>query len=710
MVSDDDHKDKKDKKGKKEKDEKKDKHHDKDDKKDKKDKDDKKEKKEKHRDGGYDGGHAPTKWKGDHDEGGDVDWMFNDSTLGGMLSSLNPLRWSGPVSYKEAMNGLKEQVESGEDRPVILRIPADAEQKEYASCKEAIAMLMKCKKVKGKALKQGMQADDLVRLKAKTKLFEDNFGFERPDIKHMVVLMLENRTFDGVQGAYMNERYENGLQRSMWDADGQDLYSYTNPVEAPDGTSVDFPVWSLPADDPGMMSRENMSCPAGPAGPVEKFHFLNMCSYGVMKPEQQHIDDGPAMAGFAQQYYTKEINNMPEDGSTLLPGIAGTDFENARSPAMHVFRKEQMPVLTALMENFGCSDTHFSSAPCQTWPNRLFASCGTCYGYYNNLPYVNEKAAAEGAEDETHYFQSEILDKAGSAMKMLGSYDTDTVFHRLNEHDVSWGIYHGQASLAILTTKLKYDMGISDNVGTLADFKTDCAVGDLPEFVWLEPNYDPADPEANDMHPPANVLHGQKLIADVYNTLRENEDVWNHCLFIITCDEGVGSFDHVKPPAAVDPEVGHDHEYMCQVDGSPYEMSTNPFTRFGTRVPNLLVSPFIEAQTVVRPKGHDEGTAPYPFDHTSIIRTAFDLFLGDPEESLTKRDAAAPSFVHALQSKPVNPGPLAIVCPPFDSDPTTRKNHTCHSAGQVSDLLRGGFEGSALGSTFKVELAALFGI
>merc|ERR1719201_788937 len=108
------------------------------------------------------------------------------------------------------------------------------------------------------------------------------------------------------------------------------------------------------------------------------------------------------------------------------------------------------------------------------------------------------------------------------------------------------------------------------------------------------------------MHPPANVLGAQRLIRDVYHTLKGNPEVWKHTLFIVTCDEGVGSFDHVRPPAAVDPVQGQDHEYVAQDDGSPYEMSTNPFTRYGTRVPNLLISPFIRPGSVVRPQGHDE--------------------------------------------------------------------------------------------------------
>jgi len=301
---------------------------------------------------------------------------------------------------------------------------------------------------------------------------------------------------------------------------------------------------------------------------------------------------------------------------------------------------------------------------------------------------------------------------------MASSYDTDTVFDRLEENEVSWGIYHGQISLAVGITKLKYELeGIVDKVHTLEDFADDCLNGDLPQFSWIEPVYDPSNPEANDMHPPSNVLWGQKLIADIYNQLRSNDDIWQHTLFIVTCDEGVGSFDHVKPPAAVDPVVGQDHKYVCQLDGSPYEMSTNPYTRYGTRVPNLLISPFIMPKSVVRPIGDDQ--AAYPFDHTSIIKTVFDLFLANPEIYLTERDKAAPSFVHALESRPVNLGPQTIECPNFDDAPIERPQHTCHSSSVLDDLMSGQFEKTdalcfkaphTMASTFQNDVAAFFGV
>ena len=50
-------------------------------------------------------------------------------------------------------------------------------------------------------------------------------------------------------------------------------------------------------------------------------------------------------------------------------------------------------------------------------------------------------------------------------------------------------------------------------------------------------------------------------------------------------------------------------------DSTPGEYEFD-FTRFGPRVPTVLVSPYIEAGTVLRPP---DG-AP-PFDHTSVLKT-----------------------------------------------------------------------------------------
>merc|ERR1711959_762422 len=127
----------------------------------------------------------------------------------------------------------------------------------------------------------------------------------------------------------------------------------------------------------------------------------------------------------------------------------------------------------------------------------------------------------------------------------------------------------------------------------------------------------------NDMHPPNNVLYALEFVAEVYNDLRRNEEVWSKTLFMITCDEGVGIFDHVPPPPAKDPaRFPFTRPFVGQT--RPNRMSRNPFEIYGTRVPMIIASPFVEAGSVIRPDESSE----YPFDHTSIIRTVFDLFCG----------------------------------------------------------------------------------
>jgi len=663
-----------------------------------------------------------------------VEWMWPDRECPAInfLKTINPC--AEHHSLKEAIHHLNLESKKDDDQRVCVSvyhdepgIMEDWKVDTYDTVGEAVKAL----KRRNRELEKAEEATNAKIVEAK---FREKFGKERPDISHMVVLMLENRTFDGVQGDYMNERYQKGeVKRSQWDRNGKDLYSYTNTVQGEKGP-VKFPAWTVDRNDPQILSKEVMSTPAGPAGPVEKFAFLNMAVYGVLRPTDDDVAKGPNMDGFAEEYYKKEKANMPEDGSTLRPESAATCFKTNHSPVMYIYRKEQMCVLTDLMDNFGCSDTHFSSAPCQTWPNRLFASCGTCYGYVNNLPYVQPD---EDAVDDYSYFQSDEVNKFGAFEKITTAYDTETIFDRLQDNGASWGIYQGSVSLAVITTKLKWELpSIASNVHTLEDFNEDCSVGDLPMFCWLEPNYGPGTPEENDMHPPCNVLTGQHLIKDIYNSLRANEEVWKKTLFIVTCDEGVGSFDHVHPPAAVDPVVGHDHEYVHQPEGpedwssvSPYEMSSNPFTRYGTRVPNLMVSPHIAPKTVVRPQGNDQGTAKYPFDHTSIIRTAFDLFLGDPTEHLTERDKAAPSFVHCLSKDVVNMGPRSICAPEFVNDLVFKHaGDGCHGVGAVTNGLMGSGQDEvhgvggvrmqggcfqvphAMQSSFTSDLAAFFGV
>ena len=116
----------------------------------------------------------------------------------------------------------------------------------------------------------------------------------------------------------------------------------------------------------------------------------------------------------------------------------------------------------------------------------------------------------------------------------------------------------------------------------------------------------------------------------MYATLRASP-TWNETLLLVTYDEHGGFFDHVPPLVGVPNPDGID--------------STDPpfnFTRIGVRVPAVVASPWINANTVV----HNPTTGP-AFSHSSIPATVRKLFVPD-QAALTHRTAWASTFDELL--------------------------------------------------------------
>jgi phospholipase C len=393
------------------------------------------------------------------------------------------------------------------------------------------------------------------------------------NIDHVVVLMLENRSFDSMLGRL----YPSG---PGFDGVPEGASNWAGGIEYPAWTSVpDAPnPYFIPTPDP------------------EEF-FANMTAqiYGSGPP--------PAagdMSGFARDYAS----------------VAEADPRNI----MHGYTEDQLPVLSKLAKAFAVSDRWFASAPNQTWPNRFFVHAATANGYINNSP-------------------------------IHVPYMMETVFNRLSDNDRSWRIYYHDVPQTLTLSRIW--SGLPDHLYSFENsFMADAMAGRLPNYSFIEPRYF-ADPLVNrlpnDQHPPHDVALGERLIARVYDAVR-NGAGWERTLLIITFDEHGGLWDHVPPPAATPP-------------GPPYSDKFK-FDRYGVRVPSVLISPWIPAGTVLRPP--DGG---YPFDHTSIIATLNALF--GPFKPLTKRDAAAPTLLGCLSlDTPSNAGPRSIPLPaPIANEP-----------------------------------------
>jgi phospholipase C len=261
-------------------------------------------------------------------------------------------------------------------------------------------------------------------------------------------------------------------------------------------------------------------------------------------------------------------------------------------------------VLSTLAREFAVCDAWHACVPSQTLPNRDFVHAATSNGQVNNAP--------------------------------LPICDAPTIFNRCSAKNVSWRVYHGVEhqdlgfSLTRTIMSALHDPALDANFVPMTRFAADAAAGDLPAYAFLEPQF--SGPGQNDQHPNADIRPGDKLIADIYEALSSGP-AWENTLLVVTYDEHGGCFDHVPPPGgatAPDARPGDkDNKF-----GAAGQLGFR-FNRFGVRVPTVLVSPWIEAGTVARPKGD------IPFDHTSVIATVTRRFGLEP---LTYRDQAAPDL------------------------------------------------------------------
>jgi phospholipase C len=169
-------------------------------------------------------------------------------------------------------------------------------------------------------------------------------------IEHVVVLMLENRSFDSMFGAlYPKSRAFEGLT-------GREA----NPWHKPDGTVAQLPVWNDESMSP------TTACIPDP-DPGELFADMNIQLFGLGGTPG---DRPPPMNGFVDNYMRQP------------PGEARSD----PAAVMHYFTPKQVPVISTLARAFGVSDQWHASAPCQTWPNRFFAHTATAGGHVDNTP------------------------------------------------------------------------------------------------------------------------------------------------------------------------------------------------------------------------------------------------------------------------------------------------------------------------------------
>jgi phospholipase C len=315
------------------------------------------------------------------------------------------------------------------------------------------------------------------------------------NIEHIVVLMLENRSFDHMLGYLSLEHGRDdvdGLKPGMSNkANGKEY-----PVEHATATHVPDPHW-----DP---------------------------DHSAAQTELQI--GGGKMDGFAASFaHTLERRKVANPD----PGVV-----------MRYYNDADLPVYHHLAENFCVCDRWHSSVPGATWPNRLYALTGGADGSRDDKP---KPPPIYGRNAFMRH-----LDAADISWRWY-AYDVGTL--RCVDHEYLIG-HHGhfayvdRPKLPLLTT-LEEDLVLDVDA---ASFVEDARRGKLAQVSWVDPNFKDvnlAHIQSNDDHPPSDVQDGQELVFLVYNALASGPK-WDRTLLLVLYDEHGGFYDHVPPPQAPD--------------------------------------------------------------------------------------------------------------------------------------------------------------
>jgi len=367
-----------------------------------------------------------------------------------------------------------------------------------------------------------------------------------PQIDHIVIYMQENHSYDSYFGTYPR-------------GDGYTMVGGKPTNSAKDSKGRAVPVF-----------RSTETCQTG---------------RGVSQSwDQTHLQiDGGAMDGW---------------------------LNNDNTNAMKYWDGGHLPFYWSLADHFPLCDRWFGSAPCQTYPNRMYLQAATSQGL---------------VETDTTKALNLPHPKGG------------TIWDKLNAFGISWLDY--ALDLPDIALFPKTWNANKDKVRTTGDFLADCASGTLPSVSIVSPGV-ASYTEEN----PADVQLGEKFTAMLVNAVMSSP-AWGRTLMVFTYDEHGGYYDHVAPPAAITPDD-------IPPDIDPKTDQPGRFDLYGPRVPGFVISPYS------RP-GY---TSSVVHDHTSILRLVETKFnLG----ALTRRDANASNLLDCLDLD----NPPAFATPPTLANP-----------------------------------------
>jgi phospholipase C len=421
-----------------------------------------------------------------------------------------------------------------------------------------------------------------------------------PAIKHIVVLMMENHSYDNYLGTLAGRG--DGLPT---DASGTPAAVNT----LPNGQRVG--AWHLPSTT---QVRGNPS----------------------QAWRASHISFGE---GTCDGFATSVWETVP-GGDPAIP--------------MGYWTSADLPFYHGLAQVFPVADRWFCSCLGPTFPNRRFLISGTAHGLIDDLPWdlVDYPEAGTIFDALTRHGISwvnyhNVQPALGVLKRLLGG--GGLVLLRRIASIGRWipGVTSAVRGNKSYTADL-YPLGLASAVRHLRatkQFFTDAAAGTLPAVSIVDPDFSLYSEEN-----PQDITHGEAFAAAVVNAVTHGP-AWESTLLLWIYDEHGGYYDHVPPPDAVTPDDVPARNWqlsrpwvrrlmswlapkslarIANIDDGPVS-----YDRYGFRVPAVIVSPYARPDFVL----HDV------LDHASVLKLIEEKWNLPP---LTRRDAAAVSPLGAL--------------------------------------------------------------
>jgi phospholipase C len=351
-------------------------------------------------------------------------------------------------------------------------------------------------------------------------------------IDHVILVILENRSFDHVLGWMSHPKYGNnsavdGLVGDVDAATGElTATQYRNPAHMqtyrPFFVETDEP---LAADLPH--SREEVA----------------------MQMAYSQVTGTHTMRGFAAAYFQHN------------PMQAGP---NAPTPdCLRMMTPPAIPVTAFLANNFRVCDRWFTAIPTDTHPNRMMALSG-----------YSEIDGTKGLEPD----QRILFDWADENKLDWRVYSEDFSFMMCMKSE------EGFRGLGVLAERAKHG-----RYRSFASFAHEYQYDEtFPQVTMIEPSYldDPFTSEPNDNHPPLPMGPGESFLLKIYSAFFGTElsrKRFEKTMLVVYYDEHGGFFDHVAPPKVLTPS------------GRLNSTTTYPsFTHLGPRIPGIVVSPLVD--------------------------------------------------------------------------------------------------------------------